>query len=375
MRKLAIICASQWQLPMVNKAKEMGIETHCFAWDKGHYSFCKNYADYFHPISILEKEKILEVCKEIKIDGIASMCDAYATPTIAYVAENMGLTGNKYEDILITCNKYNARQSLFKNGVNSPRFAVFQNGQKPDLKEFKYPLIVKPTDRSGSHGVTKVNTEAELHKALERSHQLSYIGQVLIEEFISGSEVSAHTISWNGKHYVIAIRDKVTSGAPYFVEIAHHTPSQHSPEIVNKIETEVRKSLDALHIKNGACDAEFMITNNGEVYAVEINSCWGGDWDYSMIYHSYGLDYIKMVINVALGQFEEPVIIPKYYTGIYFLTKDAEWVKQVIENKDNDHEIVEGGIFKEELNPLRSNADRSGYFIYKSDSKRTWGGY
>ena len=375
-KKLAITCASADQIPMVNKAKEMGIETHCFAWDKyENHCVCKHYADYYHPISILDKEKILEVCTEIRIDGITSVCDAYGAPTIAFVAENMGLIGNKYEDIMITCNKYQARQFLFKNGVNSPRFAVAQEGQIPDLTEFKYPLIVKPTDRCASYGVMKVNTEKELQEALQRAMQTSYIGQAIIEEFITGSEVSAHTISWNGKHYILAIRDKVTSGAPYFVEIAHHTPSQHSPEIIARLEAEVHKSLDALNIKYGACDAEFLITESGEVYVVEINSCWGGDKDYDMIYYSTGLDYMKMVINVALGHFEAPVIMPRYYTGVYFLSKEYEWIRQVIKNKASDPEIIEAEITREELYPLQSSVDRSGYFIYKSDRKRTWNGF
>ena len=373
-KKLAIICASQWQIPMVTKAKDMGIETHCFAWDKEHYSVCKSFADYYHPISILDKERILEVCKEINIDGITTISDPYAPPTVAFVAENMGLIGNKYDDIMITRNKYKARQSLLKNGVNSPRFVVAQEGQVPDLTGFKYPLIVKPTDRSASHGVMKANSEKEYQVALQRAQRSSHIGQAIIEEFVHGSEVSAHTISWNGKHYILAIRDKVTSGEPYFVEIAHHMPSQLDQEIILKIEDETRKSLDALNIKYGACDAEFMITENGEVYAIEININWGSS-DYKMIYHSTGIDYIEMNINIALGYFEKPVIIPRYYTGVYFLSKEYEWIRPVIENKNNDPDIVEAVILKEELYPLQSSADRSGYFLYKSDRKRTWEGY
>ena len=371
-KKLAIIYASAYQIPMVNKAKEMGIETHCFAWDKGHSSVCKGIADYYYPISVFDKEEILEVCKDVNIDGITSVSDPYVAPTIAFVAENMGLIGNHYEDMVIANNKYTARQALLKNGVNSPRFAVIEKGQETNLTDFKYPLIVKPTDRGGSAGVMKVNTEKELLEAIQYSQQLSFIGQIIVEEFISGSELSAHTISSNGKHYILAVRDKETSGAPNFVEIAHHTPSQHSPEIISKLEIEVQKSLDALNYKNGACDAEFMITEEGEVYAIEINTCWGGDKDYDMIYYSYGLDYLKMVIELALGQFEEPVISHAlFHTGVFFLSKETEWVKKVIENKDNDPEIVETEISRNELFKLQSSADRSGYFIYKSNRKKT----
>ena len=61
-KKLAIIGASYLQLPLVERAKKMGIETHCFAWSEG--AVCKEVADFFHPISILEKEAILQKCIE-----------------------------------------------------------------------------------------------------------------------------------------------------------------------------------------------------------------------------------------------------------------------------------------------------------------------
>jgi len=106
MKKLAIICADKRQLALVEKAKELGIETHCFAWDREGYIDCKGIADYFHPISILEKEQILEVCREIKIDGVTSIKVDHATPTVAYVAQGLGLNGNRYEDMLTVRNKY-----------------------------------------------------------------------------------------------------------------------------------------------------------------------------------------------------------------------------------------------------------------------------
>ena len=371
-KKLAIISANEEQVPLVNKAKEMGIETHCFAWDKDEsYYVCKQYADYYHPISIMDKEAILEKCKQIQIDGVTSICRDIPVPTVAYVAQGMGLTGNRYEDTLIMRNKYKARQAMLKNGVNSPLFAVTSEGQNLDLTGFKYPLIVKPIDRCGSVGVMKADTKEDLKKALLRAQQLSYSEQVIVEEFVSGIELSAHTMSWNGKHYILAIRDKVTSEAPYFVEIAHHIPTQFSPEIVVRIENEVQKALDALNIKYGACDAEFKVNEEGNVFVIEINPRMGGDQSYDMIEYSTGLDYLKIAINVALGYWEEPNIVYHYYTGIHYWCEGQEWVKQVIDNKDKYPEVVKTLITKDVLNPLQCSGDRSGYFIYKSDNKKT----
>lgn len=96
MKKLAIIGASYLQLPLVKKAKEMRLEVHCFAWAEG-ACVCKENADYFYPISIVEKEEILKVCQEVGIDGIRTIASDVAAPTVAYVANKMGLVGNDYE--------------------------------------------------------------------------------------------------------------------------------------------------------------------------------------------------------------------------------------------------------------------------------------
>ena len=375
-KKLAIICASLEQMPLVQKAKEMGIETHCFAWDredKKNDSICKAIADYFYPISIVEKERILEVCQRIKVDGVTSVCNDYAVATIAYIAENMGLIGNRYEDSLISSNKYKARQAFLKGGASSPRFVVAQEGTVPDVTGFRYPLIVKPTDRCASIGVVKVETEKELQEAIRNSQQLSFTGQAIIEEYVTGIEVSVETISWQGKHYNLTLTDKVTAGEPYYVEIAHHEPSVFSEEIQEKIKAEARKALTAVGVNYGASDTEIKITENGEVYVIEVNPRLGGDFSHDMVQLSTGYDFMKGVIDVALNQFEEPVITEQKYSGIYFLCKDAEWVKNAIENKENDPDIVAAELYNNgELRHLQSNMDRSGYFMYQSAQRRDW---
>ena len=71
MKNLAIIGASFLQLPLILKAKEMGYKTHVFAWKANDVG--EQAADVFYPISIVEKEKILEECRKIGIDGICSI--------------------------------------------------------------------------------------------------------------------------------------------------------------------------------------------------------------------------------------------------------------------------------------------------------------
>ena len=371
-KKLAIIYANEAQEPLVMRSKDMGIETHCFSWEKTEDdSFCKKIADYFHPISILEKEQILEKCREIGIDGVTSIVYDYAVPTVAYVAQNMGLPGNAYEDMLIATNKYQARRAFQKAGVRSPRFAVVHQGALPDLTDFTYPLIVKPTDRNASIGIKKVEKEDELENAVQRALELSFKKEAIVEEYITGIEVTVESISWKGKHFPLAILEKETTGTPYYVETAHHTPTSLSADIREKMIIEAKKALTAINYSCGGSDTEVKINENGEVYIIELNPRMGGDYFDELIRLSTGYDYIKGVIDVAINQFEEPVFPIKKYSGIYYLSKDNEWVKHVIENKERYPEIYSAELFCDDLYYLQNSYERSGYFVYQSDRKKT----
>lgn len=367
MKKLAILGASYLQKPLVDKANGMGFETHCFAWDTDE-AICKFSANYFYPISVLEKELILEKCIEIGIDGITTIATDICIPTIAFVAEKMKLISNSYYSSILSTNKALMRKAFEQNNVNSPKSIAISSFNIHDFVDFYFPLIVKPTDRSGSRGVTKVETNYELEFAIKRGLEESLEKKVVVEEFVFGDEVSVETISWNGNHTILAITDKVTTGAPYFVELEHHQPSLLNEEIQNKIKIEAIKALNSLQIKYGASHSEFKILKSGSVYAIEVGARMGGDFIGShLVELSTGYDFLKGVIDVALNKFEKPVIIDDNCSGVYFLSKNTSNLIPYF-NKKNEFE-VEKKIINKELMDITNSNNRSGYLIYQSSHK------
>lgn len=367
-KKLAIIGASYLQVPLVLKAKEMGVESICFAWEEG--AVCKDVCDHFYPVSTVDKGEILRVCRELKIDGITTIASDVAVLTVNYVAEKMGLVGNPDKYSETATNKYLMRQCFMDNKVPSPKFCLTE-GTIPELiSSFKYPVIVKPTDRSGSRGVEKVDSREELQAAIERACKESFQKKAVIEEFVEGREISVESISYKGKHYVLQITDKVTTDAPFFVELEHHQPSSLPEDIIVRVKDIVLNALTALHIQYGASHAELKITEDGDVRVIEIGARMGGDFIGSdLVKLSTGYDFLKGVIEVALGDFKEPVITENYCSGVYFLCKETERLKSIIENSNKYPEIVKAEITDTELRNIECSADRSGYFIYKSDKK------
>ena len=364
-KKLAIIGASYLQLPLVLKAKQMGIETHCFAWPEA--AVCKDVSDFFYPISILEKETILAQCEAIQIDGITTIATDVAVPTICYVAEKMNLTSNSYNSSILSTNKFEMRTAFKNSGCNTPNF-IETSTAEINIKDFQFPIIVKPIDRSGSRGVTKVVLEHELYEAIDYALNESFCKKAIIEEYIEGEEVSVETISWNGAHTVLTITDKITTGAPFFVELAHHQPSNIQENIQENIRAETIKCLNSLDIKFGAGHSEFKITPNGEVYIIEVGARMGGDFIGShLVKLSTEYDFLEAIIDIALGKFKAPVIKNNHFSGVYFLCKETEQILPYF-SQDNKFD-VQKDIQNTTLQNITNSNDRSGYLIYQSNKR------
>ena len=365
-KKIAILGAGYFQEPLIIKAKEMGLQVHCFSWLKD--AVCKNLADKFYPISITEKEKILMICKDNNIDGIISIASDIAMTTVSYVAQNLNLISNTQEATSISRNKGLTRQCLEKNGLNTPNywlgtdFTLFDN-------TIDYPLIVKPSDSSGSRGITKVFGKEGLSVAFDWAKSFSLNKKVIIESYIEGDEVSVETLSYKGNHQVIVVTDKVTTGSPHFVELEHHQPSNLSSNILKSIEIETINALKSIGITNGSSHIEAKINSNGEVFIIEIGSRMGGDFIGShLVENSTGVDYLKQTIDIAIDNFDSfPKVTKKAFTGIYFISNETKHLYKYF-NDDYDF-ILEKNFFNKEFKNLKNSNDRSGYLIYNSYKK------
>lgn len=367
MKKLAIIGASYLQLPLVEKAREMGLYTLCFAWSQG--AVCKDVADVFYPISVKEKEQILAICQQEQIDGVCTIASDVAAPTVAYIAEKMGLVGNSFATAVRANDKSLMRQALSDAGIPCPRYQVVDSFGQLDLKSLSFPVIVKPVDRSGSLGVTRVDDEAGLFPAISIALESSFRHLAIVEEYIEGREISVEFISSGGIHYPLQITDKVTTGSPHFVELAHHQPADLTEEWNAKINELTKRALDALGITSGASHSEYRITDNDQIYVMEIAARMGGDFIGSdLVYLSTGYDFLEGVISVALGAFEVPVFGKNSHAGIFFLCKETSGIYDLILEHRLPY-IVRAVITDEELHEVKSSADRSGYLIYKDDKR------
>ena len=363
--KIAVIGANEPLIPFYRQAKNLGYEIIGIAWDDG--AVCKPYCNKFYPISFAEKEKVLEVCKKENVKGILSFSLESALPTVSYVAQAMGLISNTEKSIAITQSKFTQRQALQNAGIPVPQYYLIET--LDDLKKVvcNYPVIVKPVDSGGSQGICKIESPEKLNDAYKYAIEYSRSSKAIIEEFVDGREFSVEYISHQGKHYFLQVTDKVTSGAPRFVEMQHHQPANIPESLKNRIKDMVEDALTALKIENSASHTEIKLNSKGELFIIETGARMGGDYITSdLVRLSTGYDFVEGAIKLAVGKFEKPTFPNLMFSGVYFYSKLAPEIGKIIQEHEKWPEIVEWDYSDEPLMEVRSNADRRGYFLYQS---------
>ena len=362
MQKIAIIGASFGQKELCVKAKELGLYTICFAWEKG--ALCKEFVDKFYPISILEKDRVANICKKENVDGVVSNASNLTAEIAAYVSEQLGLIGNPYRIIKkIEDKSYCRKATQAISGLSLVDY-YFYDGSVHFM-----PCVIKPKSGGGKSGVSFANDDASFNEAIKYARSASD-KDILIEKYVSGHEISVESISYQGKHYVIQITDKENSGPPHFVELGHHQPSSLPNDLKTNIALLVKRILMKIGFRNGASHTELKINDNGEIFLIEVNPRGGGDYiSNKLVYLSTGYDYVKAMIDVALGQFEEPIINNKAFSGIYYLCKQTGYLLPKFESTYIRDWIVEKELDHKDLEESKGNSTRNGYLIYKADRK------
>lgn len=356
MNRLAIIGSGRMAWIIGKNAHEMDIKTYCFS--NVDSSFIHESIDVFNNISIFEKDKIVEQCKEYGINGVIATTEL-TVPVAAYVAECLHLSGLSYQISQVITDKYRNRVACKSvAGLCQPYFEEFVDREELRKGDFKYPLIVKPTSKGGKQGITVVNCIDELLAAFDYAKEKSHDDPVIVEEYISGGqEYSVESLSYQGKHYVIQVTEKISSGPPHCVELGHHQPADLSVEMRKKVEDVVILGLKAVGVDNSSCHTEIKIVD-GKIYLIEFNCRPGGDhiaWPLTFL--STGYNYIKGAIQIALDTFVE-VDYSKFdrkYAGVFFVTKQSAYLKPVFDKCEQFDWLYHKNHISDELLSLEHN--------------------
>lgn len=374
MKKLLIIGASILQLPAIIKAKEMGLYVAVLDFNPNAIGI--PYADEYFNASTMDENAVLEVAKEFKPDGIMTLATDMPMRGVAKVSDTLGLHSISYETAVKATDKYDMIKAFEEHNVPAPWFYLVKSfDELVSLKgKITYPCIMKPTDNAGSHGVVKIHSYEELLDKYEYSHGCSRRGNVIVEEYLDGDEVSVEVMVVDGKVNVLQITDKLTTGAPYFVEMGHSQPSRMDVGIQNKIKDVAEKACKAIGINTGPAHVEMKVTSQGEPKMIELGARMGGDnITTHLVPLSTGVDMVESTIKIALG--EEVDVTPtlncgssiRYFEAPLGKIKSIEGVEEALKI-DGVKQISFTKNVGDESTPIHCSNDRIGFVIAQAET-------
>ena len=373
MKRLFVVGASDFQLPAILEAKKMGL--YVGVADINPNAVGISFADEYFNVSTIDLEGIYHAAKWFKADGIITLCTDMPIRALAFTCERMNLIGPDMATAIRATDKGTMIKAFETYNVAHPTYMVIDKNESVDYisQRINYPVITKPTDNSGSRGIMLVNNFSDLKGAVEYSSKYSRHGNVIIEEYMVGPEVSVEIMVVNGIPHVLQVTDKMTTGAPHFVEIGHTQPSRLGVMDKKRIMELACNAAVAVGIKNGPAHAEVILTNTGPKM-VEIGARMGGGCITThLVPLSTGINMTKATIQIALG--EKPNIEKKYDKGsaIRFIIPPVGKVTSISGKKEAEQ--IPGIVAVEiqcavgqVLGELENGTSRIGYVIAQSDT-------
>jgi len=313
MKKILIIGASVLQLPAILRAKELGFYVGVADYNPNAVGI--PYADEYFNVSTIDAEGVTACAKKFAPDGIFTLATDMPMRSVAAAGKALSLPAITPETALRATDKGEMIKTFAENGVEHPWFYVVSSLEEAKAMKNKitYPCISKPTDSSGSRGVMLIKNGEELLESLAYSAGSGRSGAVIVEEYLSGHEVSVEVLVLRGVPHILQITDKLTTGAPHFVEMGHSQPSRLPESDQAAIRDLASRAVLAVGIENGPAHVEIMLTANGP-RMIELGARMGGDCITThLVPLSTGIDMVEASMRIALG--EEPDIAPKKQRG------------------------------------------------------------
>ena len=373
MNKILILGGSILQLPAIKKAKEMGLYVGVVDFNPN--AIGRKYADEFFEISTIDIDGVTTAAKKFLPQGVITLATDMPMRTVAAVAKTIGLKGISPEIAYRATDKVAMIKCFEDNNVPHPWYYEVrdENYWHFLINELTYPCIIKPADSSGSRGVCLLNNKQEASQVYSYAKSHSSSGVVIVEEYMKGPEVSVEIIVYENEIHIISITDKMTTGAPHFVELGHKQPSALSEKVKKDIAQVAIKAVKAIGINNSAAHVEIIVTDNGPKL-VELGARLGGDCITShLVPLSTGIDMVKASIDLAMGHKPdlnktiEKVSMIKYIPSTKGILKNIKGIDQAREIPG----IKEVTITKqigEEVGNIKNSGDRLGYIIVQASS-------
>lgn len=374
-KKLMILGAGIYQVPLIKKAKEMGLETLVVSI-KGNYPGIA-LADSFYEIDTRDYEKILETAKREKISGICTSGTDVAVRAIGFVCDNLGLRGIPREAAWKVTDKLLMKEALKAGGVSTADFRKVASYEEcvESANALGFPVMVKAVDSSGSRGIHRADRMEELEYAWQEAKKVTKKPYVLVEEFIEADEIGVDAFIGEEKIEAFFPHEKFTytvNGTT--MPIGHKFPYHASKKLMENLKHQIELAIKALGMKNCPLNADVFVRGE-QVWLIEVGGRTGATCIPELISIYTGYDWYEKIISYALGENAEFQSEETHPCMGALLFSNQDGIIEKIE-MDKLKSLVQKGIevqldyqVGDKIEAMKNGTDRIGQVIMRTGSE------
>jgi len=331
------------QVTLIKAANELGHSS--VVLDPSQDPPGKSYADSFYCVNGNDYKITKKLALKHKVKGIVTSQMEKPLRLMSKLAEDMGFIFHAPEVVERSLDKWLMKQAFIAHNVPCAQGMIFkkdENITKDSINLLPYPLIMKPKDATSSQGVYKIVSINDIKKYITISRSFSKTGEIIIEEFLYGPELSVEAVTFKGKTTIVQFTEKFITPFPRTVEMGHLQPATLTDIQRRKVSEVVITAITAIGIDNSASHTEVKLTKEGPKI-IEIGARLGGDFISSYLtLHSCGVNMDRAAIQVALG--DKPDLIHKFSRYSFIKYIELEAGKRIVEVRDYSDILNEPGV-------------------------------
>lgn len=305
-KKLLILGGTLISCEIVRQAKKMGIYVVVTDYNKPEDSPAKQIADEHFMVSATDVDGVVDLIKQEHIDGVLVGFNDMLLPYYAEICQKSGLpcyaTKEQFE---LFINKQRYKNLCRKYSVPTVKeYNISLTELESNKFDVHYPVLVKPVDSSGSRGITICHSDSELKEAYQKALKFSAINKVLVEQYLTGKEVTVFIVMQDGKYYLSGIGNrhmKASRDGVLPLPVGYTFPSIYTESYEKNILPKVKNMLKDVGIQNGMMFMQCKV-EDGIVTVYDLGLRLTGSLEYKIFEQLSGYNTLELMINFALTE-------------------------------------------------------------------------
>lgn len=303
MEKLLILGSDFGTISVVKEARKAGM--YVIVADLMEWSPSKAEANEAWLLSTTDLEELENKCKEAQVTAIMFGASDFNISNCRVLCKRLNLP--------IYCDNDQtweiARDKrVFKNMCKKVGAPIATDYEFTDdmlecmAEKISYPVVVKPSDKSGNRGMSFCTDKEELKEAYHKAREISD-KSIIVERQLVGDEYNVHYVLAEGEARLL-----------YFSS-THHEPgcesnlysfkcttSNHLKQYIDEVNESVKRVFAEAGCKEGIVWVDVMRDKDGKFYLLEMGYRFGGVMTYRPYEKVSGFNTISWMLDVARGK-------------------------------------------------------------------------